>query len=75
MYVINTSDKSRTTALILCLLGFAGLGGIHRLYVGKIGTGLIWLFTGGLFCIGTLVDLISIATGSFRDNVGAPLRR
>ncbi|MDJ0557473.1 MAG: NINE protein [Microcoleaceae cyanobacterium MO_207.B10] len=37
-----------------------GLGGCHRLYNGKIFTGLLWLFTGGLFGIGQLVDLFLI---------------
>jgi TM2 domain-containing membrane protein YozV len=36
------------------LLTFLGLFGIHRFYLGKLGTGLIWLFTGGLFTIGWL---------------------
>ncbi len=74
-YVTVTSEKSRTTALILCCLGFLVVAGIHRFYVGKIGTGILWLLTGGLLGIGTIVDLICIATGSFRDNAGAPLRQ
>lgn len=74
-YVTVTSEKSRTTALILCCLGFLVVAGIHRFYVGKIGTGILWLLTGGLFGVGTIVDLICIATGSFRDNAGAPLRQ
>ena len=37
-----------------------GLGGCHRLYNGKIVTGLLWLFTGGLFGIGQFVDLFLI---------------
>lgn len=73
-YVTLTSDKSKSTALLCCCLGFLGIGGIHRLYVGKIGSGLLYLFTGGFFFIGTVIDLIKIALGSFRDNVGYALR-
>jgi TM2 domain-containing membrane protein YozV len=39
---------------------FVGLGGLHRLYNGKIGTGLLWLFTFGMFGIGQCVDLLLI---------------
>ena len=65
--------KSKTTALILCILGFFGLAGIHRMYVGKVGSGILHLFTYGLCGIGTIVDLIAILTGSFRDSYGQPL--
>jgi TM2 domain-containing membrane protein YozV len=39
---------------------FLGVFGIHRFYLGKIGTGLIWLFTGGLFLIGYLYDYCTL---------------
>lgn len=63
--------KSKITALLLCI--FLGGLGVHRFYVGKIGTGILWLLTGGLFGIGTIVDIIMIATGSFKDANDAPL--
>lgn len=71
-YVTSTSDKSKKTALLLCV--FLGWIGIHYFYVGRIGMGILYLFTFGLGSIGWIVDIIKIVMGSFRDNVGAPLR-
>ena len=72
-YVTNTSDKSKKTALLLCVFG--GLIGLHQFYVGKIGKGLLYMCTVGIVGIGWLVDIIKIATGGFKDNAGAPLRQ
>jgi hypothetical protein len=59
------SPKSRLAAALLCF--FLGFLGIHRFYVGKIGTGVLWLLTGGLRGIGALVDFIMILVGAFKD--------
>ena len=72
-YVTNTSDKSKKTALLLCVFG--GWLGLHQFYVGKIGKGLLYMCTCGIVGIGWLVDIIKVATGGFKDNAGAPLRQ
>jgi TM2 domain-containing membrane protein YozV len=64
----ESSGKKRLPALLLCL--FLGVLGIHRFYVGKVGTGILWLLTLGLFGIGTLIDFIMIIVGSFTDKQG-----
>ena len=65
--------KSKMVALILCIIGFFGIGGLHRMYVGKVGSGVLHFFTYGICGIGTIIDLISILSGGFRDSYGQPL--
>jgi hypothetical protein len=62
------SDKSRAVALALCVP--LGVFGAHRFYVGKIGTGLLQLVTLGGLGLWYLYDLITIASGEFRDADG-----
>ena len=66
--IANISDKSRLVALLFCVL--LGFFGVHRFYVGKIGTGILMVLTLGGLGIWTLIDLILIAVGSFRDKQG-----
>lgn len=55
------SDEQKKTALYLCI--FLGWFGIHRFYLKKYATGLIWMFTGGLFFVGWIIDIVTIASG------------
>jgi hypothetical protein len=71
----GVSPRKRLWALLLALLGFFGPSGLHRFYVGKIGTGIVWLVTFGIFGIGTVIDCIVIACGGFRDALGRRVLR
>ena len=64
---------NRMTAFLLALCGFLGIAGLHRFYTGKVATGILWLLTGGLFGVGTVIDLIRIAVGGFPAKDGQPL--
>ncbi len=67
------SDKGFVPALLLCF--FLGVLGVHRFYVGKIGTGILMLLTLGGFGIWQIIDFVLIAVGSFTDKEGRQLRR
>jgi TM2 domain-containing membrane protein YozV len=52
--------KHNLVAYLLWLVGGFGVLGIHRFYLGRWVSGLIWLLTGGLFLIGAIIDLFLI---------------
>jgi TM2 domain-containing membrane protein YozV len=68
----ETSPSNWLAALLLCI--FLGTLGIHRFYVGKVGTGILMLLTGGGLGIWWLIDIILIATSQFRDMQGRLLK-
>ncbi len=61
----TVSPYSRLAALLLCF--FLGWIGVHRFYVGKVGTGVAMIFTLGGFGIWVLIDFIMIIVGGFTD--------
>lgn len=67
------SPFKRVWALVLAGGMIFGFCGLHRFYVGKIGTGILWLLTMGLFGIGQLIDILMIIFGGFRDKDGRKL--
>jgi TM2 domain-containing membrane protein YozV len=65
---MGKSIKNRWIALALAF--FLGYLGMHRFYVGKTGTGILYLLTAGFLGIGVLIDFIMILVGSFTDKQG-----
>lgn len=74
------SDKSKTLAGLLQLLGIIGVLGVGRIYIGQTAFGIVQLLLGLLFyCIGVgivwgIIDCIILMTGNHRDTYGRPLR-
>ena len=64
----SESQKRIVPAMLLCF--FFGFLGVHRFYVGKVGTGILQLLTFGGLGIWALIDFIMIVCGSFRDSEG-----
>lgn len=67
------APKNKWIALVLCILGFLGFAGFHRFYAGKIGSGILYFLTAGIFGIGTIIDAILILVGNFKDKYGVPM--
>ena len=67
----NKSKKNGLFAFLICI--FFGTLGLHRFYVGKIGTGFFYLLTMGCLGIGWLVDMICLLTGNVKGSNGEKL--
>ncbi|MEV4170337.1 TM2 domain-containing protein [Nonomuraea sp. NPDC049709] len=65
--------KSWLVAVLLCF--FLGALGVHRFYVGKIGTGILMIVTLGGLGVWVLIDFIMILIGKFTDKQGQPLAK
>ncbi len=55
----NSKRRKPNELLLLTCLGFVVVAGIQRFVIGQIGMGILYLLTGGLCLIGTIVDLIN----------------
>ncbi len=66
--VYNARRKDPQMILLTALIGFFGVAGVHRLIIGHIGMGILYLLTGGLCVIGTIVDLINYKNLAFEYN-------
>ena len=69
MDIQETSNKSWTKTLLFAI--FLGNLGVHRFFVGKRISGIVYLLTVGCFGFGWIIDIILIATGKFTDGNGA----
>lgn len=61
--------KDPTNILIFALIGFVGIAGIHRFVLGQTGMGILYLLTGGLCLIGTIVDLVNHKKLALESNI------
>ena len=66
--IYSARRKDPQLILLTALIGFFGVAGVHRLIIGHIGMGILYILTGGLCVIGTIVDLINYKNLAFEYN-------
>ena len=66
--VYRARRKEPMLILVTALLGFIVVAGVHRFILGQVGMGILYLFTGGLCLIGTIVDLVNHQKLTFEYN-------
>ncbi|MES2004537.1 MAG: TM2 domain-containing protein [Bacteroidota bacterium] len=64
----NGKRRKTDQVLLGCVLGFVCVGGVQRFMVGQNAMGLLYLFTGGLCLIGTIMDTINHKRLTFEYN-------
>ena len=69
----NISPLSRTTALLLSFLCLFGFCGVHRIYAGRVISGILQFVTLGFFGIWQVIDILRLIFGSFEDGQGRPI--
>jgi TM2 domain-containing membrane protein YozV len=67
--VYRIRRKDPQTILLLTLVGFLGIAGIQRFIVDQIGLGILYLLTGGICLIGTIIDLVNYKSIAFEYNI------
>ena len=71
----STKTNSIDWLALFLLTFFVGVLGVHRFYVGKIGTGVLMLITLGGLGVWFLVDLLLVVTGQFTNKDGQKIPR
>jgi TM2 domain-containing membrane protein YozV len=71
----STKTNSIDCLALFLLTFFVGVLGVHRFYVGKIGTGVLMLITLGGLGVWFLVDLLLVVTGQFTNKDGQKIPR
>lgn len=66
---VTLAPKEKGIAFGLTLLGFVFVSGMQHFYLGKIGKGILWFLTGGLFFVGTIIDLFTMGGQVRKVNV------
>ena len=66
--IYSSRRKDPQTILLLTLVGFLGVAGIQRFVIDQIGMGLLYVFTGGLCLIGTIIDIVNYKSLAFEYN-------
>lgn len=67
--IYRSRRRAPMVILVTTLLGFFMVSGVQRFVLGQIGMGLLYLFTGGLCLVGTIIDLINYKRLAFEYNV------
>ena len=65
----RTRRRDPQTILLLTLVGFLGIAGIQRFIVDQVGMGILYLLTGGICLIGTIIDLVNYKSIAFEYNM------
>jgi len=54
-----TKRKNPQEIMLYILFGFVGVAGLHKLILGDVTMGILYLFTAGFFFVGTIMDLVN----------------
>ena len=69
---LTAPKKDLSLAYVLWIAGFFLFSGLHRMYMGRWISGLLWFFTGGLCMVGQIVDLFMMSRMIQDANEGKP---
>ena len=70
----SMNTNQRDTGIAYLLLLFGGVLGLHKFYLNRPAWGVVYILTGGLFCVGLIYDLFTLPAQVRRcnDELGAP---